>query len=178
MNGQGLNSSFHLVQNQKWKKRKGSKSTPCKSITIHNENEAGGGLIKKAMNKKFACCRSLLLLKLNHPLVHISIWLKIAVNEKSVNNQTGSLTDQYCQHKAVNLLQCCNGWLVISRWLVSWWMAGPPRPQRSLVYEWKQKRRKRMWELGEVLGECSETHTPSWPPNTSDQLNMSQEQAS
>ena len=29
-------------------------------------------------------------LKLHHPLVHISIWLKIRVNEKRVHNQTGS----------------------------------------------------------------------------------------
>lgn len=45
--------------------------------------------------------------KLNHPMVHISIWLKIRVNEKGVNNQTGSLTDQYCQQAAVNLSQRC-----------------------------------------------------------------------
>ncbi len=60
------------------------------------------------MNKDFsvtAWCCSHLLFKLNHPLVHISIWLRM--NELSINNQTGSPSDQYGQQMAVNLPQRC-----------------------------------------------------------------------
>lgn len=94
------------------------------------------------MNKDFSvtdwCC-SYLLFKLNHPLVHISIWLKIRVTEKGVNNQTGSQTDQYCQQAAVNFSQrCVRGLLVITRRLVGWWIFRLPKlsQQLQIGYSW------------------------------------------
>lgn len=97
-----LKHFINMMQNQK---KKNIKFWLWKSIIIYTV-KGKANQIKKITNIDLsvtAWCCSHLLFKLNHQFVHISVW----VNEKSVNNQTGSLTDQCCQQAAENLPQRC-----------------------------------------------------------------------